>query len=69
VRQQTEKTACIGLFIYNAGAGGLMILFGVLGEQNGNLLWPAAGFHGFIGIAMLAAILRRIRSDYICPGK
>ncbi len=46
-----------------------MILFGVLGEQNGNLLWPAPGFHGFIGIAILTAILRRIRSDYICPVK
>jgi len=51
-----------GICIYNVGAAGLLTIFGVSGELNGMLLWPAAVLHGLIGAAMIWIMLAPLRT-------
>ena len=61
-RSRMHQAARAGICIYNVGVAGLLMILGMQGEANGDLLWPAAGLHGFMGAPMLYVLLAPSRS-------
>lgn len=56
-QQEIRVAARSAICIFNVGAAALLLIFGLIGELGGPLLWPTAVFHGLIGAAMFWIIV------------